>query len=274
MSAKLWRDLALAAVVAATNDDRSPRTKDRGRDQRNGGFGAGHHRRALPIRIAPRAGNAHPAARRFRPRRGSAARRVRGGRRAVAARRCAGQPARVAGVDWPLQGHRSACADGAVRRRARPSSPRRLDRRSPASRGVRDEDARGRPSPVDLHVLPSGACRPDAQVALTLREVCGLTTEEIARAFLTPAPDVARSGSSARRTRFATRTFRIEVPSRDDLARAARRRATRRLSRLQRRLLGIVGAIADAPRPVGEAIRLAGSSSSCCRSRKRSDCWR
>jgi RNA polymerase sigma-70 factor (ECF subfamily) len=28
----------------------------------------------------------------------------------------------------------------------------------------------------------------DAQVALTLREVCGLRTEEIARAFLTPAP--------------------------------------------------------------------------------------
>src|SRR6267142_6684280 len=29
------------------------------------------------------------------------------------------------------------------------------------------------------------ALPPDAQVALTLREVCGLTTEEIARAFLT-----------------------------------------------------------------------------------------
>jgi RNA polymerase sigma-70 factor (ECF subfamily) len=33
---------------------------------------------------------------------------------------------------------------------------------------------------------------PDAQVALTLREVCGLTTEEIARAFLTPAPTLAQ----------------------------------------------------------------------------------
>jgi RNA polymerase sigma-70 factor (ECF subfamily) len=32
----------------------------------------------------------------------------------------------------------------------------------------------------------------DAQVALTLREVCGLTTEEIARAFLTPAPTIAQ----------------------------------------------------------------------------------
>ena len=36
------------------------------------------------------------------------------------------------------------------------------------------------------------ALAPDAQVALTLREVCGLTTEEIARAFLSPAPTVAQ----------------------------------------------------------------------------------
>ena len=33
---------------------------------------------------------------------------------------------------------------------------------------------------------------PDAQVALTLREVRGLTTEEIARAFLPPAPTLAQ----------------------------------------------------------------------------------
>ncbi len=33
---------------------------------------------------------------------------------------------------------------------------------------------------------------PDAQIALTLREVCGLTTEEIARAFLTGAPTLAQ----------------------------------------------------------------------------------
>jgi len=36
------------------------------------------------------------------------------------------------------------------------------------------------------------ALAPEAQVALTLREVCGLTTEEIARAFLTPAPTLAQ----------------------------------------------------------------------------------
>ncbi|MGI8770059.1 MAG: RNA polymerase sigma factor [Acidobacteriaceae bacterium] len=36
------------------------------------------------------------------------------------------------------------------------------------------------------------ALPPDAQVALTLREVCGLQTEEIAHAFLTAAPTVAQ----------------------------------------------------------------------------------
>src|SRR5215471_13758036 len=36
------------------------------------------------------------------------------------------------------------------------------------------------------------ALPPDAQIALTLREVCGLTTEEIARAFLTTAPTIAQ----------------------------------------------------------------------------------
>ena len=36
------------------------------------------------------------------------------------------------------------------------------------------------------------ALSPDAQIALTLREVCGLTTEEIARAFLSAAPTVAQ----------------------------------------------------------------------------------
>jgi RNA polymerase sigma-70 factor, ECF subfamily len=36
------------------------------------------------------------------------------------------------------------------------------------------------------------ALAPEARLALTLREVCGLTTEEIARALLTPTPTVAQ----------------------------------------------------------------------------------
>src|SRR4051812_2966819 len=36
------------------------------------------------------------------------------------------------------------------------------------------------------------ALAPDAQVALTLREICGLTTEQIAQAYLTSAPALAQ----------------------------------------------------------------------------------
>jgi RNA polymerase sigma-70 factor (ECF subfamily) len=56
----------------------------------------------------------------------------------------------------------------------------------------------------------------DAQVALTLREVCGLTTEEIARAFLTAAPTLAQR---IVRAKAKIRNARIpyEIPSAAEL---------------------------------------------------------
>src|SRR5262249_56866331 len=73
----------------------------------------------------------------------------------------------------------------------------------------------------DLLRLVFTACHPvlsaEARVALTLRLLGGLTTDEIARAFLVPEPTVAQRIVRAKRT-LAEAQVPFEVPRGEDLA--------------------------------------------------------
>lgn len=72
----------------------------------------------------------------------------------------------------------------------------------------------------DLLRLMFTACHPvltrEARVALTLRLLGGLTTEEIARAFLVPEPTIAQRIVRAKRT-LAEKRVPFEVPRREEL---------------------------------------------------------
>lgn len=72
----------------------------------------------------------------------------------------------------------------------------------------------------DMLRLIFTCCHPaipaDAQTAMALREICGLTTEEIAHAFLVPAPTVAQRIVRAK-NRIRAANVPYEVPGREAL---------------------------------------------------------
>ena len=120
---------------------------------------------------------------------------------------------------WLVSAGRFKAIDAHAPQRAasmRSTTRRRADRRQTSDPAAWDgediEDDRLRLVFTCCHpALP-----PDAQVALTLREVCGLTTEEIARAFLTAPPTLAQR---IVRAKAKIRDARIpyQVPAQDEL---------------------------------------------------------
>jgi RNA polymerase sigma-70 factor (ECF subfamily) len=80
----------------------------------------------------------------------------------------------------------------------------------PADEGVGDDRLRL------IFTCCHPALAPEARVALTLREVCGLTTEEIARAFLTSAPTLAQRIVRAK-TKIRDERIPYRVPSAEEL---------------------------------------------------------